>query len=583
MFIQNLYRKVHSISMLNTIALSLCVLSACAILSISASIYTTIEIQGNAHAINKIGHMRMKAYEVLTLLPINTPEKETSLLEIDEDLKAQQLTYLFKEKKLQPAFNHIKGLWYRDLKPKFLSAQHADDIRIDVVKFVSRLDVLVERIDRKTEANVSILKTIQTALLVAIFLLLYCVISQLKSRIFDPWRQILVMTEELTNGNYKFRYETQTKNNEITQLGLLLNNMAEDINASQTNLIETIHEKTKKLSYQNQLLDLMFRASGLLISDNSKDYCSLFNPILSELKEITDYEGISIEIFDLNQVAENQLISTNNDSSTFNTEENKIFEWPLNDNLHHYGLFKVAIREEKEVESIEINLLASLVKQITLSLSARHQETLTHSLILAEERTAIARELHDSIAQSLSCLKIGISCMQMHPAMNEPELKEQLKQVRNEVDQAYTQLRHLLTTFRLSLNEPGLFPAIKETINEFNSKLGLNIGLEYKLPADLLSPNQSVHILQIIREALANIHKHAEATEVDLSMTVNPTKDKVTVIISDNGRGMEEVKSIENHHGLKIMTERAQFLPGTIDIQSKVNQGTNILISIDIN
>jgi two-component system nitrate/nitrite sensor histidine kinase NarX len=72
-----------------------------------------------------------------------------------------------------------------------------------------------------------------------------------------------------------------------------------------------------------------------------------------------------------------------------------------------------------------------------------------------EERATIARELHDSIAQSLSCMKMQVSCLQMQGDDLPEESRQLLGQIRNELNTSWAQLRELLTTFRLQLTEPG--------------------------------------------------------------------------------------------------------------------------------
>jgi two-component system nitrate/nitrite sensor histidine kinase NarX len=83
-----------------------------------------------------------------------------------------------------------------------------------------------------------------------------------------------------------------------------------------------------------------------------------------------------------------------------------------------------------------------------------------------EERATIARELHDSIAQSLSCMKMQVSCLQMQGDDLPEESRQLLGQIRNELNTSWAQLRELLTTFRLQLTEPGLRPALEASCQE---------------------------------------------------------------------------------------------------------------------
>lgn len=152
------------------------------------------------------------------------------------------------------------------------------------------------------------------------------------------------------------------------------------------------------------------------------------------------------------------------------------------------------------------------MEQLTSVLAIERQVDHQQQLMLMEERAAIARELHDSIAQSLSCLKMQIACLQMQGETLSSASQALVQQMREELNGAYRQLRELLTTFRLQLTEPGLLAALQSTVAEFNPKLGLTIHLDYQLGPRTVPAYQAIHLLQIAREALSNILKHAAAS-----------------------------------------------------------------------
>lgn len=136
-----------------------------------------------------------------------------------------------------------------------------------------------------------------------------------------------------------------------------------------------------------------------------------------------------------------------------------------------------------------------------------------------EERATIARELHDSIAQSLSCMKMQVSCLQMQDEGMPESSKQLLSQIRNELNTSWIQLRELLTTFRLQLTEPGLRPALESSCQEFSAVLGFPVKLDYQLPPRFVPSHRAIHVLQIAREALSNVLKHAEATAVTVTVS----------------------------------------------------------------
>lgn len=193
---------------------------------------------------------------------------------------------------------------------------------------------------------------------------------------------------------------------------------------------------------------------------------------------------------------------------------------------------------------------------MALERQSEHQQ----QLILMEERAAIARKLHDSLAQSLSCLKIHVSCIQMQGENLSGEIRSQLTEMGEELNTAYRQLRELLTTFRLQLNESGRLPALRATVEKYEKRLGFPLQLHYQLPPQAVSAHQGIHVLQIVREALSNIYKHTQASEVDITLVRREKRIELTV--RDNGIGIIQDSQRANHYGLIIMRDRANSLHG---------------------
>ena len=198
---------------------------------------------------------------------------------------------------------------------------------------------------------------------------------------------------------------------------------------------------------------------------------------------------------------------------------------------------------------------------------------------LAEERTVIARELHDSLAQSLSYLKMQVARMRRlniegdQKAMHDDILDE----LSSGLNSAYRQLRELLATFRLKLDTPDLLTALRKTIDEFSERLGQPVALDYNLPPQTLSPNEEIHTLQIIREALANAVKHAEANEI--SVAVLFATPAVKVRIQDDGKGLPGTGQPVNHYGMVIMQDRARTLGGQVQVQNRDEGGVAVTLS----
>lgn len=124
-------------------------------------------------------------------------------------------------------------------------------------------------------------------------------------------------------------------------------------------------------------------------------------------------------------------------------------KWRLADSHTQYGILLATLPQGRHLSHDQQQLVDTTVEQLTATLALdRHQER-QQQLIVMEERATIARELHDSIAQSLSCMKMQVSCLQMQGDALPESSRELLSQIRNELNASRAQLRELLTTFRL--------------------------------------------------------------------------------------------------------------------------------------
>ncbi len=198
----------------------------------------------------------------------------------------------------------------------------------------------------------------------------------------------------------------------------------------------------------------------------------------------------------------------------------------------------------------------------------------------SEERAAIARELHDSLAQSLSYLKIQASLLQsMLPAAatDATEVDATLKELRNTLNVAYRQLRELITTFRLTMHGKTFAQALEDSIEEFERRSSIAFDLDNRLPAGELTVGEEMQLLHIVREALANVVRHSHATYCSVSVRLTE-EGGLHLSVDDNGSGLQSIHDAEQHHGLIIMQERAHSLGGALRVESRESGGTRVLI-----
>ncbi|MBW2246679.1 MAG: PAS domain S-box protein [Deltaproteobacteria bacterium] len=200
------------------------------------------------------------------------------------------------------------------------------------------------------------------------------------------------------------------------------------------------------------------------------------------------------------------------------------------------------------------------------------------------ERQMISHELHDSIAQNLSTLKIGCDLIFDDQAAIPHELKVKMAKYSNLLDQTITAVRNLAYDLRPPvLDEIGLVKALATYCEEFYENSGVKVDFQsagiHKLHLD---SNTEIHLYRLVQEGLNNIRKHAHATRATIKMV--GTFPNIILRIEDNGKGFDvtarELKlNKEKRMGLRSMKERVKLLQGRMTIQSRPMKGTKILIT----
>lgn len=241
------------------------------------------------------------------------------------------------------------------------------------------------------------------------------------------------------------------------------------------------------------------------------------------------------------------------------------------------GVLKVEADEERVFDETETQLVEVTAQLLSMIMGFQGREQEGRRVALLEERAAIARELHDSLAQSLSFMKIQISRLQSQSENNMTPATVQgiVNELREGLDNAYRELRELLATFRVHMDVRGLNFAIQAAIDEFMQRSNLSITLDNRLVNCRLTVNEEFHILHVIREALSNIVRHSGAISVNIAL-VFQSSGSMMVTIDDDGIGYTAKSEGQGHYGQKIMKERAYSLGGDIAVLRRRKGGTRV-------
>lgn len=241
--------------------------------------------------------------------------------------------------------------------------------------------------------------------------------------------------------------------------------------------------------------------------------------------------------------------------------------------------------KDKKISEQEASQIQTICNGFAGILGCAHKAQANRRIALYEERAVIARELHDSLAQSLSYLKIQTGRLQkilnQNPnSQNKNEIDIDsadaiLGELRTNIDLAYAQLRELITTFRLTMNGRTLRQALRDSADEFENKSSVAITLDNRLFDDELSVEEEMHVLQIVRESLSNIVRHAMASHAEIYI-YSESDGRISLIVDDDGIGIDEKRPPEHHQGLIIMQQRARSLGGEMTVMRSPTNGTRM-------
>ncbi|MCL2310191.1 MAG: histidine kinase [Proteobacteria bacterium] len=532
------------------------------------STWMALRVQGNAHIINKAGTLRMQSYRLLATLSLTPHESDLlrSLADAFEaDISSAPLRSVLSREGMEGDLLSVQDYWFNALRPNMLRRDDVPLVADQVRTFVQRIDALVAGLEEKTEQHIQ-----QTILLQKIFiafslLFLAGFALYLHQRIVSPLRKLLVLASAIQHRDFRQRADLRHRD-ELHLLAQTLNTAAYELEQSYQSLENRIAEKTVDLQQKNETLAFLYEALRALHHRNLYDD----RPLSERLSAILERAGRLLPFSELTLVLDRNRTPPASDASTSGAQR-----WLLVDSQVSYGWIEGHLPPGVPLIEEHRRLMSLLADAFIVTLVLEDQSHQREQWLLTEERTAIARELHDSMAQSLSYLKLRLAALQMQSTLSPEELHNALAEMRNEVNVAYHQLRELLTTFRLQLDQPGLDAALRKTVAEYSHRFGFPINFDDQLRT-LLPADKTIHLLQIARESFHNIEKHSHATEA--SLKVFHVNDEIVLSITDNGRGLPEDLQRRSHYGLAIMRDRAQSLGGTCRISNRPEGGVEVRV-----
>lgn len=576
------------------------------LLSMLASMYLSESVSGDAEAINRAGSLRMQSYRLAVHLTAEEPVPASINLPKDRQISGLVQEFndslisgsLCKALRTNPQLNELYSQavdkWENLMLP--LIEQEPPQRRafnFEVPLFVALLDEFVNELQLESERKLSYIRALQITSLFITVLTAFVITYSSHNKIVLPLQRLMAMARRIGKGNFT-ESVTISGNNELSLLAQTLNTMSIELSSLYQNLENKVQLKTGELSQSNSNLALLFHVAKKLYK-TTDDPVPTIDCLLNDVCTTVGVDSVSMCLFqpeDDGSKAHTTLTtdqrglpsycakSNCKDCQLFKPSSNQdIFIFNVKTESATFGTLHVQTLEGKPLDDRQIQIFTTLADFFAVALNLNKLGNKQARIALMEERAVIARELHDSLAQALSYQKIQLALLKKQLSSNRPpqDIAATIEEIQDGVSSAYRHLRELLSTFRMKLNIPGLSAGIQATIDEFSRYTDIALTLDYGLQHCPLTPNEEIHCLQIIREAVSNVIKHADASTCHIKLHQDD-RGVIHIHIEDNGIGFDPDIDYSGHYGLLILKERTQSLSGQIKIND-LAPGTQVHVS----
>ncbi|HRP95333.1 MAG TPA: histidine kinase [Rhodocyclaceae bacterium] len=583
----------------------------------SLSVVVAETVQGSGSAINVAGSLRRLTHRVGSLVVaealgggIGRDEVIDAVGQFESTLVHPALAkVLDRNRSGVPAaiYRGVVSSWHDAIKPRLLGltgqaveppapARYEKALR-EVDDFVEQINALVAVLEHEAEAKISQLRTILAVALALTVAVVLAAVYLLRARLLLPLAALRAAAGRIARRDFTVRSE-HTGRDELGRVGEAFNTMAAELSGAYADLEQRVAEKTADLTRSNRSLELLYQLITRLY--HAPASAESYAEILTEIERIFGLEGsfacvqskhggpasiLHANIASCSEAerdAEQVCLHCPGRAAPWTYRRDggcDILMVPLRDAENLYGMLRLALPAGRRLESWQKTLIEAVSRHMGIALGISRQTERERLIALQEERSTIARELHDSLAQSLSYMKIQVSLLQ--PVLADPARREEalavLGDLREGITSAYRQLRELLSSFRLRM-EGDFSSLLRATVEEFSSRGGIPIDVDTRLAGCSLTANQEIHVLHIIREALSNATRHSAAERILVALACG-VDDVVSVVIDDDGRGIDPGAAVEHHHyGVAIMGERARGLGGELAIGPRPGGGTRVSV-----
>lgn len=595
-----------------------------ALISIGLTLWVTWQLEGGAAAVNEAGRMRMQTWRLASAVQagVDRTELQGLVARFDESLALlregdpSRPLFVPWDDQVRQRFANVESLW-RDQRQLWLAepAPQAQALLKAGGEFVEASDHLVLVIEQHLSRLTAILNLFQLLMMALAIGGAVVMLYTGYMYVINPLGQLREGLRKLESGDFKTRVEVDTAD-EFGQVAAGFNHMAMTLQSLYEGLEAKVEAKTRRIEAQRARLEALYKVSAFLaqagsIDDLARGFAQRVRAVMkadaAAVRWSDDanqrYLMLATDCFPQDLVEEERSLlagacacgNMKPDARTrvipiLSHDEapvrhcakvgyESVVSVPIRLQQRVLGEFNLFFRAPVLLSADETELLDALASHLASSLEGLRADALDREAAVAEERALLARNLHDSIAQSLSFLKIQVQLLRSAVQRGQAQ---QVQATLDELDvglrESIGDVRELLVHFRTRTNTDDIGQALQETLQKFQSQTGLSAQLHVQGQGLPLPSDVQVQVLHVLQEALSNIRKHAGATQVSLDVAKG---ERWRFVVRDNGAGFDTGKHPgDSHVGLNIMRERASRIGAEVKIVSAVGQGTTVMLTL---
>lgn len=598
-----------------------------ALVSIGLTMWITRQLDGGAAAVNEAGRLRMQTWRLTSALaggrdPAQVAElvrefDNTMVLLRDGD--AQRPLFVPWSDETRRHFETLNTGW-QQLRPAWAAPGTVGvvDLTAQVDDFVHRVDSLVRAIEDRLARLTAVLNLFQFLMMalavVAAVLMIY--IGYLF--VIQPLQRIRQGLLQVEAGDFSVRLTAESAD-EFGDLVAGFNHMGATLQSLYSGLERKVSEKTRDLEAERQRLAALYEVSNFLVQAHTLE--ALAQGFAQKIRRLSGADAVAVRWSD--EASQRYLMLASDCLPEELVQEERCLEAGLcacgqpqasartrvipivsqDDQrlgncarVGYDSLVSVPIRLQQRVlgevdlfyrgkatlSTADRDLYDALTGHLANAVENLRSEALVREAAVSQERTLLARELHDSIAQSLSFLKIQVSLLRMAIEKNDAaQMHSTLDEIDVGVRESTNDVRELLLHFRTRTDGDDIEEALRTTLRKFEHQSGLKAQLSFHGHGVALPPDVQLQVLHVVQEALSNVRKHAQASAVLLDVFREP---QWVFRVRDNGLGFSpDDKTLDDTHvGLQIMRERAERIGADVTVTSAQGAGTEVRIALNV-